>query len=90
MPQGLQVKDDAGNIIIDTSTYTVKALIDLGEVTSSGSTTITIPPGTTAVVSVDSVSADYPPNVTVSGSTVSWGFLSGAASLRGRLLVDIV
>lgn len=90
MPSGLQVWDDTGTIIIDTSTNTIKALIDLGEVTSAGSTTISIPAGTTPVVSIDSVASNYPPNVTVSGSTVSWGFLSGAASLRGRLLVDIV
>ena len=28
MPSGLQVCDDLGNIVIDTSTYTVKALIE--------------------------------------------------------------
>lgn len=90
MPQGLQVWDESGVLVLDTSTITGKSLVDLGEVTGSGSTSISVPSGTTAVVSTVGGSQDYVPQVSLSGGTISWAPPSGSSSSRGRIYVDLL
>lgn len=90
MPQGLQVFDESGTIIVDSNTFTIKTFLDIGEVTANGSTSISIPAGTTPVVTVDSGVTDYTPNVSLSGGSLTWSKPAGTSSMRGRVLVDLV
>ena len=91
MPSGIQIWDAAGNIQIDTSTYLLKTgFIDVGTVTSSGSTDISaiIAAGGTVIPVVAPNDAKPPAKITVSGSTLSWTNQSGQA-LNSHIMVMI-
>jgi hypothetical protein len=75
MPQGIQVWDDAGNLILDTST---RAGGFLGSITVasgapySGSITEPLLAEGTPFYFLQSSDGDYQPTVTISGTTLTW------------------
>lgn len=90
MPQGLQVWDAGANLIVDTSKYSVKSLVLVGEVTAPGSATFTaLPPGAIIKVANDKVGDNYRAQVSVAGNTVSWTG-GGVESFHSRLQVMVV
>lgn len=78
MPQGLQVWDASGVLIVDTSTLVYKE-ISIPTVTASGSVTVAVPAGATlvAIPTVDyaQASTNAAPEVSISGGTVSYNYV---------------
>ena len=87
MPQGLQVWDASGNLVIDTSTYVLKTgFISLGNVTTAGSYDITplVTVGIDVIPIVQNNDAELPlPKVTKSSSAIEWAAQSGGAASDG-------
>lgn len=91
MPQGIQVWDASGNLIVDTSTYVLKGVIDLGTVETPGSANIPeiTETGAIPILSVAMDATAVPPAVSISGSTVSWDRVD-ERSFRAGLRVVLV
>lgn len=91
MPQGLQIWDAAGNIVLDTNYRTARRLGSVVTGTSNGS--LYIPDfvqGQPFFISeplLDNVAYFVLPNVVISGYTLSWSFPSQEASSRNSMSI---
>lgn len=93
MPQGLQIFDPSGNLVLDTSSYVVKTgVIDIGDVSAPGSadiSAITALGGVvTPVVSNNEMTKAFPV-VSISGNTLSWSRQAAGADFNARIRIAI-
>jgi hypothetical protein len=84
MPQGIQVWDASGNLILDTSTVTVR-ILDVITISANGSGNITNTQFSTGVPfyffqPFQYLIGNYQPTVTFSGNTMSWSLPNFAPS----------
>ncbi len=92
MGEGVQLFDSAGSLLVDTSTFLVKTgILDIGTVTSNGSINIAAIQALGGVVIpvVDAGTYAVAPNVSISGSTLSWNARSSLAGINARIRVEI-
>ena len=91
MPVGLQIWDAAGNIVLDTNYRTARRLGSVVTGTSNGSLSIPdLVQGQPFFISeplLNNVAYYVLPNVTISGTTLSWSFPSQYPSSRNSMSI---
>ena len=83
MPQGLQIWDESGNLVVDVSDRLMRSLSTINTGNSDGSVSVTGGTQGTAVgVALTEPMSGTTPTVTSSGNTISWTFNGAAAGER--------
>lgn len=94
MPQGLQVWDANGVLIVDTSSYVLKTgNINIGTVTSPGSYDLSalLGAGAQPLPIVQNNTRESPaPLVQISGNSLTWNYQAGSSSFNANLSVMLV
>ena len=90
MAAGLQVFNANGTLQFDTTNRLFRTLASVQSGVANGSVAIPSNPGGTVVAVVSPNSTDgKAPNITVSGSSVSWNFATGAGA-RSNSTISVV
>lgn len=86
MAAGLQCWDENGNLLLDTTSRVGRLIAKINTGGANGSYTVSAEPyGTLQCVPATNVA--FPPNITVSGLTVSWSFTSSYQTRNINLFI---